>query len=129
MEQYLRGHALWQGADASKWDATREGLEKFLMAKLYGKVFGAGTEEREKDAALERRIRTLGFVELHHLDLGQFWRGMEGSWAFAQAELRKINDYKVLPAHAPPLAADAYGSSRRRRETNWCACKTRAASS
>ena len=46
-----------------------QGLEKYLMTKLYSKVFAVSESDRERDEALARRIEVLPMSHVHALFL------------------------------------------------------------
>ena len=71
-----------------------QGLEKYLMTKIYHKVFAVSELDRERDEALTMRMSALAFVEPKHLDIPELYHD-EKSWILARKELHKINNYKV----------------------------------
>ncbi len=46
-----------------------QGLEKYLMTKIHGKVFAQSALDRERDEALGQRMAALSFVRPEHLDI------------------------------------------------------------
>jgi hypothetical protein len=76
-----------------------QGLEKYLMTKIYGKTFGVAAEDRERDAALAARMAALTFVRPEHLDIPELYQDQK-AWLLAIKELHKINNYK---ARRPPV--------------------------
>ncbi len=76
-----------------------QGLEKYLMTKIYHKVFAVSELDRERDEALTMRMSALGFIEPKHLDIPESYHD-EKSWLLARKELHKINNYKVCAAPA-----------------------------
>ena len=80
-----------------------QGLEKYLMTKIYSKTFGVAAEDRERDAALAARMEGLAFVRPDHLDIPQLYQD-EKAWLLAMKELHKINNYKVRTLNLFPLA-------------------------
>eukprot|EP01113_Clastostelium_recurvatum_P002677 TRINITY_DN11134_c0_g1_i1.p1 TRINITY_DN11134_c0_g1~~TRINITY_DN11134_c0_g1_i1.p1 ORF type:complete len:892 (-),score=240.99 TRINITY_DN11134_c0_g1_i1:1222-3897(-) len=121
MEARLAEHPLWK-IDLRDYpdeaEAVREGLEKFVMSKLYAVVFApallGAARERERGAApasgsgdsavpevpttedegVERQITLHQFITPAHLDI-QPHRINEAKIALARSELRKINSYKT----------------------------------
>ena len=71
-----------------------QGLEKYLMTKIYSKTFGAAGEDRERDSALAARMAALAFVRPEHLDIPELYQDQK-AWLLAIKELHKINNYKV----------------------------------
>ncbi len=71
-----------------------QGLEKYLMTKIYHKVFAVSELDRERDESLTMRMSALGFIEPKHLDIPETYHD-EKSWILARKELHKINNYKV----------------------------------
>ena len=73
-----------------------QGLEKYLMTKIYHKTFAMSSLDRERDEALTQRIAALAFVRPEHLDIPELYQD-EKAWLLAIKELHKINNYKVHP--------------------------------
>ena len=73
---------------------TAQGLEKYLMTKIYHKVFAVSELDRERDESLTMRMSALGFIEPKHLDIPELYHD-EKAWILARKELHKINNYKV----------------------------------
>ena len=71
-----------------------QGLEKYLMTKIYHKTFGVSELDRERDEALSMRMAALGFIKPAHLDIPELYQD-EKAWVLAMKELHKINNYKV----------------------------------
>ncbi len=74
-EGYLRRHPLWASCSDEEWTATQEGLEKYVLSKLYKSVFGPAAAMSQvagdgpADEKLSRRIRLLSsFVTFQHLN-------------------------------------------------------------
>ena len=76
-----------------------QGLEKYLMTKIYAKTFAVSELDRERDQALYLRMKALKFVKPEHLDLPPSYKGMEAITR-AQEQLAKINNYKVGMTYA-----------------------------
>ncbi len=106
-----------------------QGLEKYLMTKIYYKTFAQSELDRERDVALGQRMAALGFVQPHHLDIPQQYQE-DNSSQLAIKELHKINNYKVcqsctLPADCPCkllYSAVQWTMPCRPQETSWSAC-------
>ena len=73
-----------------------QGLEKYLMTKIFYKTFAQSELDRERDAALSLRMAALSFVQPQHLDIPQQYQA-DTSAQLAIKELHKINNYKVMP--------------------------------
>lgn len=94
-ENAFRSHPLWAGSSYEEFEAAGEGLEKYLMTKLYGRCFAATDDDKERDALLSQRMKALSnFIKPEHLDIPEAYRN-ESSWILAQKELQKINTYKA----------------------------------
>ena len=71
-----------------------QGLEKYLMTKIYSKTFAGSDLDRERDQALYLRMKALNFVRPEHLDLPETDMEQE-VLDRAKGQLNKINSYKV----------------------------------
>jgi len=93
-EEWMLSEAVVFAAEADeegRANAT-EGLEKFLLSRLYPKIFATDTADRAADARLKRQLIGLSWVELCHLgvppvDPSLLPRGV--------SELRSIDQYKA----------------------------------
>lgn len=96
-ERRMQSSDHWKSEGEEEWENTVEGLEKFLMSKIYEVVFCPRDRDREADRELSRRIRTLGFVDFVHLDINGAETGprMTATWTLAMSELRKMDSYKA----------------------------------
>ena len=95
IEASFATHPAWKGSTPAELDASGEGLEKYIMTKLYAKTFGRGARDAERDAALHARIAALRtFIEAKHLDIAETSHAA-ASWALAESELGKINQFKA----------------------------------
>lgn len=63
MEGIMYGHVLWQD-DAVVPDAV-EGLEKYIMSKVWGTTFGIAEEDKDKDERYKRLCSALDFLDLN----------------------------------------------------------------
>mmetsp|Transcript_8577 Transcript_8577/g.24637 ORF Transcript_8577/g.24637 Transcript_8577/m.24637 type:complete len:769 (-) Transcript_8577:204-2510(-) len=90
----FRSHPLWSGSNEAELDAAGEGLEKYIMTKLYDKCFRLSAEDREGDEVLSLHMRALEFIRPEHLDIPDYFRN-DAQWTLAQKELQKINSYKA----------------------------------
>ena len=71
-----------------------QGLEKYLLTKLYDRTFAQDPMDRERDQVLAARITALQFIRPEHLEIAEDF-AVDGTLALAQKELKKINMYKV----------------------------------
>ncbi|CAM0877942.1 unnamed protein product [Alopecurus aequalis] len=94
MEAAFRDHPLWANATHHEIDHALEGLEKYIMTKLFDRTFAASPEDAAADAEVSERIGLLQrFVRPHHLDIPKVLHN-EASWLLAVKELQKINSFK-----------------------------------
>ncbi|KAK9111693.1 hypothetical protein Scep_019212 [Stephania cephalantha] len=71
------------------------GLEKYVMTKLYTRVFASVPEDVKCDERLSEKMALLQqFVRPENLDIKPTFQN-ETSWLLAQKELQKINMYKA----------------------------------
>eukprot|EP00249_Psilotum_nudum_P018553 c26861_g1_i1 orf=524-2221(-) len=95
MEGMFRVHPLWTGATDEEIESSGEGLEKYLMTKLFNRAFAPLPEDAEHDQKISEKICLLQqFIKPEHLDIPPDFRN-ETSWLLAQKELQKINTYKA----------------------------------
>nr|XP_051207770.1 vacuolar protein sorting-associated protein 9A-like isoform X2 [Lolium perenne] len=97
MEAAFREHPLWANATHQEIDHALEGLEKYVMTKLFDRTFAASPEDAAADAEVSERIGLLQrFVRPQHLDIPKVLHN-EASWLvtpLAVKELQKINSFK-----------------------------------
>ncbi|KAK9835042.1 hypothetical protein WJX81_006516 [Elliptochloris bilobata] len=93
-EYTFRQHPVWSSAPAAHQAQAVEGLEKYLMTKIYHKIFGVSELDRERDEALSLRMAALNFIQPKHLDIPELYSD-EKAWQLAIKELHKINNYKA----------------------------------
>ncbi|KAK3263739.1 hypothetical protein CYMTET_27472 [Cymbomonas tetramitiformis] len=93
-EGSFRTNPLWRNASEEEIEAAGEGLEKYLMTKLYARTFAVTEEDKKEDAAVYNRTVALAFMRPEHLDIPLHYRN-EQCWLLAQKELQKINQYKA----------------------------------
>jgi Rab5 GDP/GTP exchange factor len=63
MQGIMYGHVLWKDGALIR-DAV-EGLEKYVMSKIWGTTFGTADEDRDKDERYKRLCDALEFLDLH----------------------------------------------------------------
>lgn len=94
MEEAFKGHPLWTGATPEELENAGEGLEKYLMTKLYPRTFATVPEEVERDQRVSEKMYLLQqFIRPEHLDIQHKYQN-ETSWILAQKDIQKINSYK-----------------------------------
>ncbi|BDA40541.1 probable vacuolar protein sorting-associated protein 9A at N-terminal half [Coccomyxa sp. Obi] len=93
-EAAFKQHPVWASAPPAHKAQAVEGLEKYLMTKIYHKTFATSELDRERDEALHVRMRALNFIKPSHLDIPELFRD-EKAWILAMKELHKINNYKA----------------------------------
>ncbi|KAI5071591.1 hypothetical protein GOP47_0013842 [Adiantum capillus-veneris] len=94
MEGTFKGHPLWAGATQEELENAGEGLEKYLMTKLYSRTFASVPEEVEHDQRVYEKMHLLQqFIRPEHLDIPPKFQN-ETSWLLAQKDIQKINTYK-----------------------------------
>ncbi|CAH1443741.1 unnamed protein product [Lactuca virosa] len=95
MDAAFRAHPLWAGRTEDELENTSEGLEKYIMTKLFPRVFASHPEDIKIDNDLfTKSLLIQHFIEPHHLDIQQKYQN-ETSWLIAKKELQKINSYKA----------------------------------
>ncbi|KAL6997392.1 Vacuolar protein sorting-associated protein 9A [Sarracenia purpurea var. burkii] len=95
MEAAIRGHPLWAGALEEEIDSAIEGLEKYVMTKLFSRTFGSAPDDAKIDQEISEKICLLQhFLRPEHLDIPKVFHN-EASWLLAEKELQKINAFKA----------------------------------
>ncbi|KAF3332482.1 Vacuolar protein sorting-associated protein 9A [Carex littledalei] len=95
MEDAFRAHPLWAGSSEEELESAGEGLEKYVMTKLYNRVFATVPEDARSDEELFEKMGLLQhFIHPENLDIKPEFQN-ESSWLLAQKELQKINLYKA----------------------------------
>lgn len=90
----VRKNPLWKGAGAEEMDSVLESLEKFVMCKLYPRLYGASSKLQELDSQLAARIFTLQFLQPAHLDIPGLHQD-DSALKLAQKELRNMESFKA----------------------------------
>ncbi|XP_022746983.1 vacuolar protein sorting-associated protein 9A-like [Durio zibethinus] len=94
-EAAFRAHPLWAGCSEEELDSAGEGLEKYVMTKLFTRVFASLPDDVKHDEQLSEKMALLQqFVQPENLDIKPTFQN-ETSWLLAQKELQKINMYKA----------------------------------
>ncbi|MQL91890.1 hypothetical protein Taro_024502 [Colocasia esculenta] len=95
MEVAFRAHSLWAGCSEEELESAGEGLEKYVMTKLFNRAFASLPEDVKRDEELyEKMALVQQFIRPENLDIKPIFRN-ETSWLLAQKELQKINMYKA----------------------------------
>lgn len=95
METAFRAHSLWAGCSEEELESAGEGLEKYVMTKLFTRTFASLPEDVKVDEQLHEKIALIQqFVRPENLDIKPIFQN-ESSWLFAQKELQKINMYRA----------------------------------
>ncbi|KFM23363.1 Vacuolar protein sorting-associated protein 9A [Auxenochlorella protothecoides] len=94
-EELFRVHPVWRGSAPQVLDEAVEGLEKYLMSKVWRLTFATSPEDVERDERCARILDALSFVSLDTL-MGS--SGVEPDPALlkvAVGELLKMDKYKA----------------------------------
>ncbi|XP_057973981.1 vacuolar protein sorting-associated protein 9A-like isoform X1 [Malania oleifera] len=95
MEATIMDHPLWVGATEEEIDSAIEGLEKYVMTKLFSRTFAASPEDAKIDQEISEKVQSLQtFLRPEHLDIPPVLHN-EASWLLAEKELQKINAFKA----------------------------------
>ncbi|KAL9229097.1 hypothetical protein vseg_004607 [Gypsophila vaccaria] len=95
MEAAFRAHPLWAGCSEEELESAGEGLEKYVMTKLYNRVFASVPDDVAADEQLfEKAALVQQFIRPENLDIKTTFQN-ESSWLLAQKELQKINMHKA----------------------------------
>lgn len=95
MEAAFRAHPLWASGSEEELDSAGEGLEKYIMTKLFTRVFASHPDDVKVDDELYEKLALVQqFIRPEHLDIQPTYQN-ETSWLLAQKELQKINIYKA----------------------------------
>uniref|UniRef100_A0A5B7AMY4 Putative vacuolar protein sorting-associated protein 9A-like isoform X2 n=1 Tax=Davidia involucrata TaxID=16924 RepID=A0A5B7AMY4_DAVIN len=95
MEAAIRDHPLWSGATEEEVDCAMEGLEKYVMTKLFSRTFASFPEDAKIDQEISEKISLLqNFLRPEHLDIPAVFHN-KASWLLAEKEVQKINAFKA----------------------------------
>lgn len=96
MDVSFRDHPAWKDASPEVLDQAVEGLEKYLMSKLWAKTFAVCREDRDRDERYFRLASALSFVELRTLMGEDVEISPEPSlFGAATGELARMDKYKA----------------------------------
>lgn len=95
MEAAFKAHPLWAGCSDDELESAGEGLEKYVMTKLFPRVFASVPDDVKHDDQLSEKMALIQqFIRPENLDIKPAFQN-ETSWLLAQKELQKINMYKA----------------------------------
>ncbi|KAK3427541.1 hypothetical protein EUGRSUZ_F03739 [Eucalyptus grandis] len=95
MEGVFRKHPLWAGCSEEELESAGEGLEKYVMTKLFSRVFASHPDDVKLDEDLSEKMALVQqFIRPENLDITPTFQN-ETSWLLAQKELQKINMCKA----------------------------------
>ncbi|TKY74326.1 Vacuolar protein sorting-associated protein 9A [Spatholobus suberectus] len=95
MEADFKAHPLWSGCSEEELESAGEGLEKYVMTKLFARVFASLPDDVKLDDQLYAKMALIQqFIRPENLDIKPAFQN-ESSWLLAQKELQKINMYKA----------------------------------
>lgn len=95
MEAAFRAHSLWTGSSEEELESAGEGLEKYVMTKLFTRIYASVPEDVKADDQLHEQMALVQqFIRPENLDIKPKFQN-ETSWLLAQKELQKINMYKA----------------------------------
>ncbi|XP_057973689.1 vacuolar protein sorting-associated protein 9A-like [Malania oleifera] len=95
MEAAFRAHSLWAGCSEEELESAGEGLEKYVMTKLFPRVFASIPDDVKLDEQLFEKMALIQqFIHPENLDIKPLFQN-ETSWLLAQKELQKINMHKA----------------------------------
>ncbi|KAL0489397.1 vacuolar protein sorting protein VPS9 [Acrasis kona] len=87
-------HIQWKGAKEQELDNAREGIEKYVMTKIYSKVFSPTAQDQSQDHLLATRLSSFRKLKPEHLDIASELL-TDSSCNQAVDELKKMNNYKT----------------------------------
>ncbi|XP_018682424.2 vacuolar protein sorting-associated protein 9A isoform X2 [Musa acuminata AAA Group] len=80
METTIKEHPLWAHATYEEIDSAIEGLEKYIMTKLFTHTFASSSEDAKLDLEISEKICLLQhFIKPDHLDVPRVFQN-EASW-------------------------------------------------
>jgi len=93
--EQLASHKLWENASDEELDNAAEGLEKYLMNKMYKVCFQpASSDDLQRDQALLDKFKMFSFLQPKHFDVpNSLCEGDE--FNHAKEELCKMDTYKA----------------------------------
>ncbi|KAK4391159.1 Beta-1,3-galactosyltransferase 7 [Sesamum angolense] len=80
MEATFRAHSLWAGSSEEELESAGEGLEKYVMTKLFTRVFASISEDVKADELLHEKMSLVQqFIRPENLDIKPTYQN-ETSW-------------------------------------------------
>ncbi|BBH08688.1 Vacuolar sorting protein 9 domain-containing protein [Prunus dulcis] len=122
MEDAIRDHPLWAGATDQEVDCAMEGLEKYVMTKLFSRTFSSTPEDVKIDLETSQKIHLLQtFLKPEHLDIPAVLRN-EASWLFHDYVIVDVMRYIIVEslyskANPPQLHSNLKFIQLYRRQT------------
>ncbi|KAJ9449497.1 Vacuolar protein sorting-associated protein 9A [Diplonema papillatum] len=92
MSTEIRGNPVWKDGSEQELDFAQEGLEKYVLTKIFNRTFGTD-EDRKNDEALEKRLESFKFISPENLEVRSEVL-QHPTWKEATQELQKLNEYK-----------------------------------
>ncbi|KAJ8444680.1 hypothetical protein Cgig2_030354 [Carnegiea gigantea] len=84
MEAAFRAHPLWAGCSEEELESAGEGLEKYVMTKLFTRVFASVPDDVKVDEHLSEKMALVQqFIRPENLDIKPTFQN-ESSWLDAQ---------------------------------------------
>ncbi|KAK4760639.1 hypothetical protein SAY87_005532 [Trapa incisa] len=112
MENSIRDHPLWSGASEEEIDYSIEGLEKYVMTKLFSRTFACTPEDSKIDHEITEKITLLQtFLKPEHLDIPAILRN-EASWLVMDKDYNVRDGMKGQKVDMPDMAMDLKGRSK-----------------
>eukprot|EP00659_Diplonema_papillatum_P019637 gene19637-30259_t len=68
MSTEIRGNPVWKDGSEQELDFAQEGLEKYVLTKIFNRTFGTD-EDRKNDEALEKRLESFKFISPENLEV------------------------------------------------------------
>ena len=87
---------LWASSSQEEINNTLEGLEKYIMTKIFDRVYSPhGERDAGRNRKMKDHIARLRFLSMEHLDVPSAFWNQDPSYNLAQTELLKMNAYKT----------------------------------
>ncbi|XP_041004293.1 vacuolar protein sorting-associated protein 9A-like isoform X2 [Juglans microcarpa x Juglans regia] len=107
MEAAIREHPLWTGASEEEVDHAMEGLEKYVMTKLFSRTFASASEDSKIDHEISEKICLLQtFLKPEHLDIPAVLQN-EASWLANPPQLHSNLKFIQLYRRQAKLVSEA----------------------
>ncbi|XP_039115145.1 vacuolar protein sorting-associated protein 9A-like isoform X2 [Dioscorea cayenensis subsp. rotundata] len=120
MEGAFKVHMLWAGSSEEELESAGEGLEKYIMTKLFNRAFASLPEDVKHDEELYEKISLLQqFVTPENLDIKPNFRN-ETSWLDnppGADDFLPVLIYVTLKANPPQLYSNLLYIERYRRRS------------